>query len=213
MGIEVRRFTWNYLDSNMYVLMAEGQALAIDPIDSEEVFDYLRSFHEITVLLTHEHFDHICGLNRIRAERKCVVIAQEKCSERIQNSKTNFSAMAETMLELSGNKGKKIIEPFVCKKADITFEEKMVLKWAGNDINIFSTPGHSPGSVCISVGDKLFTGDSLLERGPMNRFPGGSDKRFREKTIPILIKLLKNTDIIYPGHGVHFSPTLVNFHS
>ena len=65
MGIEVRRFTWDYLDSNMYVLIAEGQALVIDPIDSDEAFEYMRPFHEITVLLTHEHFDHICGLNKL----------------------------------------------------------------------------------------------------------------------------------------------------
>ena len=104
MGIEVRRFTWDYLDSNMYVLIAEGQALVIDPIDSDEASEYVRPFHEITVLLTHEHFDHICGLNKLRAEHKCTVIAHEKCSERIQSSKANFSAMAETMMELSGKK-------------------------------------------------------------------------------------------------------------
>lgn len=43
----------------MYVLMAEGQAIVIDPIDSDEAFENLRPFQEITVLLTHEHFDHI----------------------------------------------------------------------------------------------------------------------------------------------------------
>ena len=104
MGIEVRRFTWDYLDSNMHVLIEADQALVIDPIDSDDAFEYLRPFREIIVLLTHEHFDHICGLNRIRAEHNCTVIAHEKCSERIQSSKTNFSAMAETMMELSGKK-------------------------------------------------------------------------------------------------------------
>lgn len=205
MGIEVRRFTWDYLDSNMYVLIAEGQALVIDPIDSDEAFEYMRPFHEITVLLTHEHFDHICGLNKLRAEHKCTIIAQEKCSERIQNSKMNFSAMAETMLELSGKKRDKRIEPFACEKADITFEDKMVLNWADNEIEIFSTPGHSPGSVCISISGLLFTGDSLLQKGPMNRFPGGSKMDYLQKAIPIIKKEMKKAEVIIPGHGEEFA--------
>ena len=201
MGIEVQRFTWDFLDSNMYVLIAEGQVLVIDPVDNKEAFEFLRSFQEIIVLLTHEHFDHISGLNRLRSEHKCIVIAQSRCSERIQSSKANFSAMAETILELSGKERNKRIEPFVCDKADIAFENKMVLNWVGNDIGIFSTPGHSPGSVCITVRNILFTGDSFLERGPMNRYPGGSERLYREKTIPLLRELLKQTNAIYPGHG------------
>ena len=212
MGIEVQQFTWDYLDSNMYVLTEASRALVIDPIESDEAFEFLRSFREITVLLTHEHFDHICGLNELRIEHKCTVVAHEKCSNRIQLSKTNLSAMAETMLELSGIKRDRRIEPFVCKKADIIFEDKMVLNWAGYGIEIFSTPGHSPGSACIKVGSRLFSGDSLIERGPMNRFPGGSEKEYREKTIPLLKELLKKTNSIYPGHGSRFFLKLENVH-
>lgn len=205
MGIGVRWFTWDYLDSNMYVLTAMDQALVIDPIDSDDAFEYLRPFREITVLLTHEHFDHICGLNRLRAEHQCTVLAQEKCSERIQSSKANFSAMAETMMELSGKERNRRIEPFVCDKADIPFKDKMVLNWAGNDIEFFSTPGHSPGSACITVGDRLFTGDSLLKRGPMNRFPGGNKNDYKKKSIPIIKNQMKKVKIIFPGHGEMFS--------
>ena len=201
MGIEVRRFTWDYLDSNMYVLIAEGQALVIDPIDNQEAFDCIRSFQEITVLLTHEHFDHISGLNQIRLEHKCIVIAQEECSERIQNSKTNFSAIAETMLELSGKKRDKRIRPFICERADITFEDKYMLKWAGEDITLFSTPGHSPGSCCIWIGTMLFTGDTVLESGPMLHFPGGNSKIYVDKTLPVVKSLLRLVDRVYPGHG------------
>ena len=205
MGIEVRRFTWDYLDSNMYALIAEGQALVIDPIDSDEAFDYLKPFQEVTVLLTHEHFDHIWGLNRLRAEHECTVIAQEKCSERIQNIKTNFSAMAETMLELSGKERHKRVEPFVCEKADITFEDRYVLKWAGVDIELFSTPGHSPGSACFSLSRCLFTGDSLLKKSAMLRFPGGSKIDYLQKAIPIIKKELKKAKLVFPGHGEKFT--------
>lgn len=205
MGIEVRRFTWDYLDSNMYVLIAEGQALVIDPIDNDEAFDYLKSFHEITVLLSHEHFDHICGLNKLRAEHQCTVIAQEKCSERIQSSKTNFSAMAETMMELSGKKHDRRIIPFGCERADKTFEDKCILNWVGVNMEAISTPGHSPGSACFSIAGYLFTGDSLLQRGPMNRFPGGNKIDYLQKAIPIIKKEMKLAKKIFPGHGEEFA--------
>ena len=212
MGIEVRRFIWDYLDSNMYVLTAMDQALVIDSIDSDDAFEYLRPFRKITVLLSHEHFDHICGLNRLRAEHQCTVLAQEKCSERVQSSKANFSAMAETMMELSGKERNRRIEPFVCDKADIPFKDKMVLNWVGNDIEIFSTPGHSPGSECIKVAGRLFTGDTLLESGSKNRFPGGSERTYQEKAMPVLKELIKKTNTIYPGHGDSFSPESERIH-
>ena len=214
MGIEVRKFTWDYLDSNMHVLISHKRALVIDPIDCEEAFEYLRSFQEITVLLTHEHFDHICGLNRLRAEHRCTVIAQEECSERIQNSKTNFSAWAGTMLELSCKERDKHkrIERFVCEKADMTFKDYLGLTWGESEVEFISTPGHSPGSACITVGGMLFTGDSLLERGPMNRFPGGSESVYRKKTVPKLREFLKRTNTVYPGHGSIFSTDFENTH-
>lgn len=87
----------------------------------------------------------------------------------------------------------------------------MVLNWAGNDIELFSTPGHSPGSVCITFNRKLFTGDSLLEKGPMNRFPGGSKSDYLLKTLPFLKRQIKKVDIIFPGHGKEYSSRDVMF--
>jgi len=100
----------------------------------------------------------------------------------------------------------------VCDKADIPFKDKMVLNWVGNDIEIFSTPGHSPGSECIKVAGRLFTGDTLLESGSKNRFPGGSERTYQEKAMPVLKELIKKTNTIYPGHGDSFSPESERIH-
>ena len=50
-----------------------------------------------------------------------------------------------------------------------------VVKLGDLDIQVLHTPGHTPGGVCLLVGDALFTGDTLFQ-GSMGRidFGGGS---------------------------------------
>ena len=63
-------------------------------------------------------------------------------------------------------------------------------------------PGHSQGSCCILLNNKvLFTGDSLLAEYPViTRFPGGSSKDYKNISLPFLKSLNPNL-VVYPGHG------------
>ncbi len=205
-GVEIRRFTGSYLAANMYVIPDGDHAFVVDPVENEEAFLYLKAFGDITVLLTHEHFDHIDGLNRLVREHPCTVIAQKKCSESIQDSRKNLSALARVMLEIVGEKTDREPEPFVCPEADLVFEDRYDFVWMGQKAELTATPGHSPGSACMLMDRCLFSGDSLLQRGPMNRFPGGSDKTYRKQTVPVLNGLLGKCDMVYPGHGEPFAP-------
>jgi glyoxylase-like metal-dependent hydrolase (beta-lactamase superfamily II) len=40
-----------------------------------------------------------------------------------------------------------------------------VVRAAGLDIEVLHTPGHTPDSVCLRVGDQVLTGDTMLGRG------------------------------------------------
>ncbi len=201
--IKVECFTWDYLDSNMYVLKNGNNLLVIDSIDKEDALDYCKNADTVTIILTHEHFDHICGLNQLRsmAPNKVKVIASTECSKRIEDPKLNMSAYADVLIALAEKPLPKIILPFSCAKADITFDERYFFKWFGINIELVSTPGHSPGSVCIVIDNKLFSGDTLLENSFMNHFPGGDTKLFKAKTVPVLQSLLNSVDYVYPGHG------------
>ena len=75
-------------------------------------------------------------------------------------------------------------------------------------INLFHTPGHTPGGICIKVDNHLFVGDTIFH-GSVGRtdLPGGS----WEKLESSLINLVKSMDpdiILHPGHGPE--TTLVN---
>ena len=64
--MKVETFVSGFLDTNTYLLEEDDHLLVIDPADHVAVLKRCRDAANITVLLTHEHFDHISGLNRLR---------------------------------------------------------------------------------------------------------------------------------------------------
>ena len=208
--MKVVKFVSGFLDTNTYLLEEDRHLLIIDPSDHSAVLKKCRNAVTITVLLTHEHFDHIIGLNRIRdlCASSCVVISGKTCSERIQDTKANLSAYADVLAELGGKQIPKHWSPFSCKAAYITFENQYAFRWGGHVVELFSTPGHSAGSCCIVVDDLLFVGDTILENNLMVKFPGSSKKLYREVTVPLLEEWLQGNRIscVYPGHGDVMSP-------
>ena len=191
--MKVETFVSSFLDTNTYVMEEDGHLLIIDPSDRAAVLDRCKEAKNVTVLLTHEHFDHISGLNRIRdlCASSCRVIADATCSERIQDTKANLSAYADVLAELGGKQISEHWLPFACKAADITFENRYAF-------------------CCIVVDDMLFVGDTVLENNLMVKFPGSSKKLYRSVTAPLLEKLLLGNRIscVYPGHGDVMSPEM-----
>jgi len=69
------------------------------------------------------------------------------------------------------------------------------------ELEVITTPGHSPGSLCFKVGNHLFTGDTLLA-GNLGR-TDLPDVDLSKQLVSVLSRLLtlpENT-VIYPGHG------------
>ena len=71
------------------------------------------------------------------------------------------------------------------------------------DIRLLHTPGHTPGSQCFLVADRLVSGDTLfLEGCGRTDFPGGdSDAIFRSLQ---WLATLPGDPVVYPGH--QYSP-------
>ena len=210
--MNVEKFVSGFLDTNTYLLEEDNHLLIIDPADYADLLEKCRNAASVTVLLTHEHFDHISGLNRIRdlCASSCCVIAGATCSERIQDTKANLSAYADVLAELGGKLIPEHWSPFSCKAADITFENQYAFRWMGHAVELFSTPGHSSGSCCIVVDELLFVGDTVLENNLMVKFPGSSKKLYRSVTAPLLEKWLLGNRVscVYPGHGDVMSPEM-----
>ena len=129
------------------------------------------------ILLTHGHFDHVGGVKEIAAETGCDVYL---CADEL--------TMPPQMTA----------GPLYYTK---TYDEGDTLHLAGLTISVIRTPGHTPGSVCLLIGDAMFSGDTLFA-GSCGRtdFPGGSDAAMRAS----LRRLagLPTDYRVYPGHGM-----------
>ena len=78
------------------------------------------------------------------------------------------------------------------------------LKVGSVEIKFLHTPGHTPGSQCFMVGNRLVAGDTLFVQGCGRvDLPGGDSEAMYYSLTQKLAKLPTDT-ILYPGH--HYGP-------
>lgn len=205
---DVHQFIMPVITSNMYVLIAGEEALVIDPNISAEAETLLAEagVKSCTVLLTHEHYDHISGVNRLRQLYSCRVICTKACAERIQNPRKSCASSFSVLFLSHDSADRKTIEGLIDTEyscfADESYSDYMELLWHGIRICLKELHGHSPGSQIIHLDDiYVFTGDNLnpnLET--ITRLPGGSKKSYEEEVVPYL-RNLREDSLIFPGHG------------
>jgi hydroxyacylglutathione hydrolase len=74
------------------------------------------------------------------------------------------------------------------------------LKVGSLDVTVLETPGHTPDSISLAVGDAVFTGDALFAGSV-----GGTSSRenFDEEIENIRTKILSHSQAVrvFPGHG------------
>ena len=167
--------------TNCYLIREDGEktCCVIDPgYEPETILGFLEE-KELTlgaILLTHGHFDHVGGVKLLAAETGCPVYL---CKE-------------DLALPPMLTAGPLYHTDF--------YQDGDTLSLFGLTIHVTHTPGHTPGSVCLTVGDTMFSGDTLFA-GSCGRtdLPGGNARDMRAS----LGRLAALTEdyIVCPGHG------------
>ena len=197
------------IDEVSYLVWLEDwpDYLAVDPYGYERIAEWQAEHGKrcAYILLTHEHYDHIGAVEELRKQDGCEVVASDACSLGAGDPRRNLSAFYDALMDLHGVKDwEPITERYAMAPAEIRFQGTYRLDFHDMLVVMVETPGHSPGSVCIEIGDMVFTGDSLLRDTPViTRCPHGSRKDYRQKALPYLQSVPKDR-LIYPGHGEPF---------
>jgi glyoxylase-like metal-dependent hydrolase (beta-lactamase superfamily II) len=203
--INIKKFCFNPLQTNCYVVNDGNHAIIIDPCcyfdyEKQELDDYITSNNLKVehILVTHMHVDHILGLNW--CQKKYGVIAEGP------NNENHWVELDKQLAKQFGfdisNDISPIIKPF------------KYTSWADNwIIESIHTPGHSPGHLSYAIYDKyssasdaLFCGDVVFKNGIGRYDFPDSNYEDLQKSIEKVITSLTNQ--IYPGHGESFSPKL-----
>lgn len=202
-GFAIENYVWSVYDANSWLIIDNNCGLLIDVVDSDELYKRIDKLDKIIIMLTHSHFDHICGLNKVREIRPdSTVYSTKQCSINIGNKHNNMSSSANVFMTFyKGTPFEGNIDITECKPADITFDEKYDFIWQNHFIELKSFFGHSNDSMAVLVDNKyLFSGDTILPIPTVTRFKGGSTERFWLEDIPNLRKLV--VDKVFPGHGI-----------
>lgn len=203
LGMKIKNYSFPPIDARMYVMIESGRALIIDPCESDEALIWLQKeeVKDVMVFLTHEHYDHISGVNWLREKfDRVTVYASEAAAAALPRPGRNLSAYCDILFMNTDTDGS-LIPPYSCEADEIVNDEEEFF-WEGHRMFIKKTPGHSKGSICIILDENiLFSGDTLVTgHDTILRLPGSSKRDFITMTLP----WLKNLDgdlLVCPGHG------------
>lgn len=202
----IRRYASDLLSSNMYLLEENGHVIVIDPFRDTQMLGGLLADK---ILLTHEHYDHISGVNLWKEATGAPVLCSGACAENIRNPRKNLARIFEAFCELQTWIVLEEIpqgDPEYTCAADETFADEFTFIWRGHTLRLFEMPGHSMGSIGILLDSSFFfSGDSLMKGREIElRFPGGSRAQWETVGLPRLQRLPPGIRV-YPGHFEDFT--------
>ena len=192
MSVQVTTFVNGRWNQNCYIAASEnGDALVIDPgSQADELIALIDKNHWriCAILNTHGHFDHIGAVAPVQ-QRYSVPFYLHRSDEKLMQRANLYRMVFEAKDPV------KI--PTVSQDISALPQD---FEAGAFRIEWMATPGHTEGSVCFKIGDKLFSGDTLMQNAiGRTGVPGGN----REKLIASVNKLssLPGEMVVYGGHG------------
>lgn len=191
--LKIGRLMLGIVQTNCYFVYREGtnDVIFFDPADKGDyIYETLKEkdLHVKGILLTHGHFDHIWGCNKLRELSGAPIYAYEEEKVLCEDAVVNVS-------EQVGRPYTVIPDRYLKDGEEITI--------ADMTCRLIATPGHTVGSCCYYFEDAgiLIAGDTLFEEsvGRTDLATGSAGALVR--SIKDKLFTLPDDTKVYPGHG------------
>lgn len=139
------------LAENSYLLLdeASGEAAVIDPgFVNDRLLGEIAKYKVRWILLTHGHFDHIEGVDRLRA-----LTGAPSAAFRTEGAFAADPAQNGSLLMFG--------RPIACT-VDRLLEDGETIHVGAVPVQVLHTPGHTAGGCCYVTPKAVFTGDTLM---------------------------------------------------
>jgi hydroxyacylglutathione hydrolase len=170
------------------------QALIIDPGSDPEGISELVSelgVQPVAVLNTHAHYDHVGAVSALLQKYEVPFFLHGHDEKLLKQAN-----LYKMLFEAKNNIPIPHFEKDFAKGPE-------VFSVAGFNVKVIHTPGHTAGSVCLVIGDALFSGDTLMPGGPgRTDLPGGDKVKLRDSLQKL--RELPEDYMVYAGHGKPF---------
>ncbi len=191
--LKIGRLMLGICQTNCYFVYREGTSDVIffDPADKGEyIYETLKDkgFNVKGILLTHGHFDHIWGTNKLRELSGAPIYAYEVEKALCEDAVTNVSDQA-------GRPYTVVPDRYLKDGEEITI--------ADMTCRLIATPGHTVGSCCYYFEEDglLLAGDTLFQESVgRTDLPTGSMSAL-VRSIRERLFVLPDETKVYPGHG------------
>lgn len=164
------------------------------------------------VIITHSHIDHFGAINRIKGN--FTAYAHMPDANVIKDFKNSFSSQENKLKRFLRNSRTPLLTSIMIKvmykmhKSMFNgYDVRNIKEGKLGNLKIISTPGHSPGHICIGLNKAIFTGDHILPTITPTQSPEyltngcGLNNYFRS-----LKKINKmNFKMAFPGHEEPFT--------
>ncbi|MBQ3148537.1 MAG: MBL fold metallo-hydrolase [Alistipes sp.] len=196
--MKIARLIFNPLQENTYVVWDESlEAVVIDAGNMSERENAIleqflseRGLKPVYALNTHGHFDHLMGVEFLRQRYGAKFAVSSKDKFLVEN--------ATQSAELFGVRAGDMPDTI-----DVDLEGMQSISFGQSELQIISTPGHTPGHVAFYEPEAklLFTGDTLFRESIGRTDLPGGDYSWIMKSILDKIMPLGDEVKVYPGHG------------